>query len=257
MHEVNVPRLAKWPFFTADLLLLSAAWTLGMRAGAGVWQTALAVLCLIAGAVLAVAPYLLEYKATVKLMEIKGLSTVVSTVENLETVAKQISSATGHWQEAQQNAEKTAALAKQVTERMTAEVKGFADFMERVSDREKATLRLEIEKLRRGETEWLQVLIRMLDHVYALHAGAVRSSQPMLIDQVGNFQNACRDAARRVGLTPFVAGVDEVFDRQRHQIVDGQSHPENGATVAETIAAGYTFQGKMVRPALVRLRNGD
>jgi molecular chaperone GrpE (heat shock protein) len=255
MHEENAaPKLTKWPFFTGDLLLLSAAWTLGMRAGAGVWQTALAVLCLIVGAVLAIAPYLLEYKASIKLTESKGLSTAISTVQNLETVATQISSATGHWQEAQQNAEKTTALAKQLTERMTAEVKGFAEFMERVNDREKATLRIEIEKLRKAETEWLQVLIRMLDHVYALHVGAVRSSQPMLIDQVGNFQNACRDAARRVGLTPFVAGVDEVFDRQRHQTVEGQ--PDDGATVAETIAAGYTFQGKLVRPALVRLRNG-
>ena len=26
--------------------------------------------------------------------------------------------------------------------------------------------------------------------------------------------------------------------------------------MAETLAAGYTFQGKLIRPALVRLRNG-
>jgi molecular chaperone GrpE (heat shock protein) len=220
------------------------------------WQMSLAVLCLTIGAVLTIAPFLLEYKASVHLAEVKGLSTAVETMQNLEAVAQQISQTTGHWQEAQNTAEKTATLSREIAERMAAEVKGFTEFMERVSDREKATLRVELEKFRRAETEWLQVLIRMLDHVYALHAGAVRSSQPALIDQVGNFQNACRDAARRVGLTPFVAGNDEVFDRQRHQVVDGQAHPEDGATVAETIAAGYTFQGKLLRPALVRLRNG-
>jgi len=257
MHEVNTSTLTKWPFFAGDLLLLFAAWSIEFRAGAGIWQMSLAVLCLIVGALLAVAPYLLEYRANVKLLEAKGLGTAVSTIQNLDDIAKQISSATGHWQEAHEHAEKTTAISKELVERMTAEVKGFAEFMERVSDREKATLRIELEKLRRAETEWLQVLIRMLDHVYALHVGAIRSSQPALIDQVGNFQNACRDAARRVGLTPFVAAHDEAFDRQRHQIIDGQAHPEDGATIAETIAAGYTFQGKLVRPALVRLRNGD
>src|SRR6185503_4818403 len=134
-----------------------------------------------------------------------------------------IGGATGHWQEAQQNAEKTATMARETAERMTAEVKGFAEFMERVSDREKTTLRLEVEKLRRSETEWLQVLIRMLDHVYALHVGAVRSNHPTLIDQVGTFQNACRDAARRVGLASFTAANMELFDGARHQLADGES----------------------------------
>ena len=129
--------------------------------------------------------------------------------------------------------------------------------MERMSDREKSMLRVELEKLHRAENDWLQVLIRMLDHVYALHVGAVRSSQPTLIDQVGNFQNACRDVARRVGLAPFVAGNDELFDCQRHQLMEGELKPQEGAAIAETIAAGYTFQGKLVRPALVRLRNGS
>ena len=114
-----------------------------------------------------------------------------------------------------------------------------------------------MEKLRRAENEWLQVLVRMLDHVYALHVGALRSSQPTLIDQVGNFQSACRDAARRVGLTPFIAGEAEPFDDQRHQVVDGKAKPASGSVIAETIAAGYTFQGKLLRPALVRLANGE
>ena len=31
----------------------------------------------------------------------------------------------------------------------------------------------------------------------------------------------------------------------------------DGAVVAETVGAGYTFQGKLLRPALVRLREAE
>jgi len=111
--------------------------------------------------------------------------------------------------------------------------------------------------MRRAESEWLQVLMRMLDHVYALHVGALRTSQPGLIDQVGNFQNACRDVARRVGLSPFIAGDAEPFDGQRHRLAEGEAQPAPGAIISETVAAGYTFQGRLLRPALVRLANGN
>src|ERR1041384_164055 len=139
---------------------------------------------------------------------------------------------------------------------MGAEVQAFTEFMQRVNDSEKATLRLEAEKLRRAEADWLQVLVRLLDHVYALHLGAVRSGQPQLIDQLTNFQNACRDAVRRVGLTPFVGEPSEPFDGQRHRPFDGEELPPAGAKITETVATGYTFQGRLLRPALVRLQNG-
>jgi len=117
--------------------------------------------------------------------------------------------------------------------------------------------RLEVDKLRRVEKDWLQVLVRMLDHVYALHQGALRSGQPNLIGQLGAFQHACRDAARRVGLAPFTADESEPFDEQRHQLTDGDHKAAAHALVAETLATGYTFQGQLIRPALVRLRNGQ
>jgi molecular chaperone GrpE (heat shock protein) len=74
-----------------------------------------------------------------------------------------------------------------------------------------------------------------------------------LIEQLTQFQNACRDAARRVGMVPFQAAPAEPFDPKRHQLLEGGSAPPDGATVAETVATGYTFQGRLVRPALVRL----
>ena len=150
----------------------------------------------------------------------------------------------------------TAIAAQEISDRTAAAMKSFGEFFQSASEGEKSALRLEVEKLRRSETEWLQVLVRTLDHIFALHQAALRSGQPALIEQIGLFQDACRDAARRVGLAPFVAASAERFDAQRHQVLDGQSKPESGAVVEETIGTGYTFQGKLLRPALVRVRNG-
>jgi molecular chaperone GrpE (heat shock protein) len=140
---------------------------------------------------------------------------------------------------------------------MAGEVREFSEFMQKMNDSEKGALRLEIEKLRRGESEWLQVLVRILDHVFVLHTAAVRSGQPKLVEQISNFQNACRDAARRIGLVPFNAEADEPFNPERHQAVGEEGQPSADAVVAETVGAGFTFQGRLLRPALVRLRQAN
>ncbi|MGD0261188.1 MAG: nucleotide exchange factor GrpE [Verrucomicrobiota bacterium] len=256
MSDLSAPKLSKWPFFLGDGLLLGMACFIAWQSkfALGHWELCFVVLCVVGGALLGLAPFLLEYDALVKLAEAGALTTVVSQLHNLEGIAAQISGATSQWQDAQDQADKTARSAREIAERMTAEVKAFTEFMQQANDSERATLRLEVEKLRRAESDWLQVVVRMLDHVYALHQGALRSGQPNLIEQLGNFQSACRDAARRVGLTPFTANEAEPFDVQRHQLVEAGAKPPPDAVVAETIATGYTFQGRLVRPALVRLR---
>jgi molecular chaperone GrpE (heat shock protein) len=256
MRNLTEPQLAKWPFFLGDVLLLGAAGFLvsQSKSGMSVWQMSFVVLCVAGGAWLAIMPFLFEYRLAMKLAQARELTKVVSQVQTLEAIATQIQQATGKWQNAQDCAEKTSGAAKDIADRMTAEVQAFTEFMQRANDGEKATLRLEVEKLRRAEADWLQVLVRMLDHVYALRVGAQRSGQAKLIEQVGNFQNACNDAARRVGLTPFVANDGDKFDAERHQLIEGDAKLANGAPVGEGIASGYTFQGKLLRPALVRLR---
>jgi molecular chaperone GrpE (heat shock protein) len=256
MSDLNAPKLSKWPFLLGDSLLVGMACfiTYQSRPVLGHWELCFVVLCVVGGALLGIAPFLLEYDARVKVAEASGLTTVVSQMKNLEGLAAQISGATGLWQNAQDAADKTAHAASDIAERMTTEVQSFTEFMQRANDSERATLRLEVEKLRRAEADWLQVLVRMLDHVFALHQGALRSGQPALIEQVSNFQNACRDVARRVGLTPFAAQEAEPFDAKRHQLIEEGATPPPDAVVSETVATGYTFQGRLVRPALVRLR---
>jgi molecular chaperone GrpE (heat shock protein) len=94
--------------------------------------------------------------------------------------------------------------------------------------------------------------VRLLDHVFALHTAAERSGQPQLAGQITSFQNACREAVRKVGITPFAPAPGETFDGKRHQTAGG-TQPTEPALIAETLATGYTFQGRQIRAALVRL----
>jgi len=222
----------------------------------GAGPMGLAALCVAAGALFSVVPFLLEYRVMARVAEAAGLTSVISQVQKLEELATEIRHATGQWQAVEEQADKTVAAARSIAERMTAEVKSFAEFMERANDTEKAHLRLEAEKLRRAEGEWLSILVRVLDHIYALHQAGLRSRQPSLVEQLTHFQNACLDAARRVGLAPFSAAPDEAFDTQRHQAADSNGKPPDGAVISQTLATGYTFQGRFLRPALVRLRDG-
>jgi len=259
MQDSTAPRLAKWPFFVGNALLLALAWFIfhqGTRPLAA-WEVLACVVCVGVGAVFSIWPFVLEYRSAEKLLETVALTSVVSQVQNLEQVAAQISGATAQWQSVQESADKTARQAKEIAESMAIEAKSFNEFLQQANDSEKATLRLEIDKLRRVETDWLQVLVRILDHVYALNRAAAQSRQPTVIEQLGRFQNACHDTARRVGLTPFLAARDEKFDAQRHQVVDGEMKPIEGASVDETVATGYTFQGRLIRPALVKLQSGN
>jgi molecular chaperone GrpE (heat shock protein) len=258
MHDQIVPKLHKWPFFVGDLLLLALAFYICYQSQLPLrhWEIAACVLCVAVGATLGVLPFVVEYRATMRLAEAENLAGSLSQIQNIEKVAAQISSATNHWQLAQDAANNTTNSAKQIADGMAAELKGFKEFMERANESEKAALRLEVEKARRAETEWLQVITRTLDHVFALYCGATRSGQPNLIKQIESFQGACRDAARRVGLIPFVPEPAELFAEERHQLVEGDSKSAAGKPISETVATGYTFQGRLLRPAMVRLQNG-
>jgi hypothetical protein len=98
----------------------------------------------------------------------------------------------------------------------------------------------------------MQVVARILDHVFSLYTAAARSNQPELADQIGLFQTACRDAARRVGLVPFGVEPDEKFDSKRHR-AQGVENPVEGSPVAGLLAPGMTYQGRLIRQALVKL----
>lgn len=257
-NPLNKLKIPKWPFVLAQILLLGFAYFIVWHSPHPIskWEIILCFAVAAAGALAGLLPFLLDYRIMGKFIEGEALGEVADKIQNLKVVATQISSATNEWLNVQTQAEKISNNSKEIADRMAEEVRQFSDFMQKMNDSEKATLRLEAEKLHRNEGEWLQTLVHILDHIYALYCAASRSGQPQLASQIENFQNACRGTVRRMGLAPFVAAPDEPFNAERHQIV-GDTRPADGAVVAETIGTGYTFQGRLLRPAIVKVRETD
>jgi hypothetical protein len=256
MNEPAAPKLPKWPFFAADLLLLGLAFWIVSRQPHPLspMPLLLVVSSVLAAAFVGVWPFRLQYATAEKLVESGQLTSAVAEIQNLEKVAGQVRAASAQWQTAQEHSNKTVAAAKEIADRIAAEAKAFSEFMQKANDSEKARLRLEVEKLRRVETEWLHTVIRLLDHVYALHQAGLRSGQRNVIQQLSSFQDACRDITRRVGLIPIEAIAGETFDEAKHQLMDGQPQAPEGALVEDTLATGYNFQGQLLRRTLVTLQ---
>ncbi|HZF01048.1 MAG TPA: nucleotide exchange factor GrpE [Methylomirabilota bacterium] len=255
-NPLNKLKIPKWPFLFGAAVLMTFGFLFAWNAPKAFSHWEIPAACVAVGAVLGCLPFVLDYRVMGKFIEAEALGEVAEKIQNLKVVATQISSATNEWSNVQTQAEKTSTNAKEIADKMAEEVRQFADFMQKMNDSEKATLRLEAEKLHRNESEWLQTLVRILDHIYALSCAASRSGQPQLAAQIENFQNACRSTARRMGLTPFVPAPDEPFDAERHQSV-GETKPADGAVVAETVATGFTFQGKLLRPTVVKVREAN
>ena len=259
MTDRPLPRLAKWPFFVADFaLLLLASWIMARHPHPlAPWPQFLMVVCVVAAFVFAVWPYVLEFRAALAFSESAELTTAVAEIQKLQSLADQIRLATGQWQTVQDHSGKTVGAAKEIAERMALEAKAFAEFMQKANDSEKGHLRLEVDKFRRNEGEWLQIVVRLLDHVYALNQAGARSGQPNVRQQLNLFQTACREAVRRIGLLPIEAAAGEAFDPARHQLIEAELQPEPGAVVGETLATGYSYQGQSLRPVLVRLASSQ
>ena len=262
MTEIPEWKCTKWPYLLMDAVLIAFAAAVIYKAPHPISYAEIyaATGCVVFGSLLACAPFFLDFRATGRLIEIHALTDVSEKIQDLKTTAAHISSATDQWARVQEttkgHAEKTTAAAAEIAERMATEVREFNEFQAKMNDAEKGALRLETEKLRRAEGEWLQVVARILDHTFALNTAAARSGQPELAEQVGNFQNACRDSARRVGVAQFEAASGEKFEAER-QRAHGVENPPADSTVAETLAPGITFQGRLIRPALVKLQEAN
>ena len=248
-------KIAKWPFILGQVLLLGLAYFI-VRHSPHPISSSEVLLCFViavVGALVGVLPFLLDYRIMGRQIDAQAMGEVAEKLQHLKTLSAQIISATNEWTNVHTQAEKTSNGAKAIADRMTEEVRQFAEFMQKMNDAEKSTLRLEADKARRSEGEWLQTVVHILDHVYAMTSAASRSNQPQVAAQLENFQNACRSTARRMGLAPFAPAAGEPYDPDRHQVI-GDGKPAPGAVVSDTVGTGYTFQGRLLRPAIVKIR---
>jgi hypothetical protein len=263
MSDQHFPALPKWPFYVGDCLLLCLAGLIYWQGDHAPWQShlrffpweawALAA-CVAAAAGLGVWPHLLAHRAETRMAEAQHLDHAVLQIQNLEAVARQISSATANWQAVQDDAAKAVQAAREIADSMATEARAFQDFLAKANETEKSHLRLEVDKLRRAEGEWLQVLTWILDHTYALYKAAARSGQPGLVEQLNRFQHASHDAARRLGLVPFAVPTGEPYDPKAHLLADLQTALPAEPVVADTVGLGIRYQGRVVRQPAVTLR---
>ena len=253
-------RLAKWPFYVADLLLSAVVVFVLYRLGKfeGTAEILIVTVCVAAAAVAAwisVLPWLKEHDAMVHLNDSSNLKSSVEQIKGVEKVADLIRQSNTQWQGVQEASARTVASAHEITEKMKLEADEFMKFIAQAHDQERAGLRLEVEKLRRMEGDWIKVAVQMLDHVFALNRAAERSAQAGLIKQINQFQGACRDVARRMGLTTFVPATGDIFDQRAHQLTNPQLTAQEGDRIGDVLATGFTYQGQLLRRSLVVLEN--
>ena len=259
MSQSTPPSLPKWPFFAAAAVLLAAAGHVAVRSPHSFEPVTLVswLLTLLVGTALVMIPFRLEYKALTRLVEVDLLTSAAQQLQQLETVARSVTAATAQWSNVQEQAGATQKAAREMAERVMVEARSVAESLQRTQETEKATLRLEAEKLRRAESDWMQVVVGLLDHIFALHQAAAQSGRMDVIQQLTVFQNACRDIARRVGVTQIEAHPGEPFDENIHRLPKGGPMPPTGALVEGVLAPGVAFQGRLLRPAIVLVKGPE
>ena len=188
-------------------------------------------------------------------VEIAQLSSVTKEVNKMEDVAKQIVECTGNWTQAQEASAQSVASAKEIASQIAEDATSFTTTMAELNDSRLKSLELEVEKLKRAEQDWGGIVVGQLDLVYRLRESAVLSGKEQFIETMTSFQAQCRDIARRVGLTAYDAEEGTAFDPEQHQLADVDAKPGKNAKVAATKLPGFKLQGRLVRKAVVALKD--
>ncbi len=246
---VSVP---KWPFLLADIIFITLGFWIStlIQSEPQSWQIISILVCAVLGATFAVAPFYFEYNSESKAVEIAQLTTVTKEINKMESVASQIAAASESWEAVQVSSKQTAKLAGEITARIAEMVETHEEFMANANNEKFNTLNLEVEKLRRSETDWANSLVGLLDLVYRLERSAAASGKDPFIQTMGQFQGQCRSVARRVGLVAFEAELGTAFNPEEHALSDEESAAADAA-VSETRLPGFRLQGKLVRKPLV------
>lgn len=252
--ESRKPDLPLWPFFILDVLFLALAFLMfkNMNRPLGFSEAAAIILCAVGAAICFALPFLRRNANDVALAQAEAIAEAVKEIKKLEGFGQQINLATAQCQSVQEQSTKTVDAAREVADGMAAEAKSFVEFLKKANDNEKAHMRVEIDKLRRAEGQWLEVVVRILDNGFALHQAAIQSGKANLINQIGQFQRNCLDSARKLGLVPIIPENGVAYDAKAHDLLDGEK-PAANSKIAQTVGCGYTFQGQLIRKPVVVL----
>ncbi|MDB6055501.1 MAG: hypothetical protein JWN25_3024 [Verrucomicrobiales bacterium] len=247
--------LPKWPFFLADLVLLTFAAVSMLRVGGPntstdrlIWIGTVCIGCLIS-----LVPYLYTGASSSE-------NTSAADDERLEELKLAV----------QNSGEKLPDLLVPHLDKMQAALherflgieagvqasrKSFDGLITVLNQQQSAELahaRLETEKLRKGDGEWLQLVVHLMDQAFALFQAAVNSGQHAVAQQLSLYYSHCRDLVRRKGLVPLLPEPGTPFNGDEQMITEGTRAAED-SKIASVVVPGYTFQKQIVRKALVTL----
>ena len=252
---MSSPSVVKWPFLLADFSVLVAAAGLAWLAHNRELPWSLGLAAVIAAAVMAgawilITPFLRDHDARLKLQEQAGLADTVAQIRQMEKVAASVATTSNQVASSQTGLTNAIEASRSLVGVMHEERQAFTEFLQRRDDQERQTMRLELDKLRRGEEETMKEICHLLDHNYAVFLAGQRSGQPAVAQQLANYRAVCLDSVRRLGIVAHEAVVGEGFNPDFHQTWDGQP-PAPESRITGTVACGYTIRSLPVRPIIV------
>src|ERR1700690_1982418 len=100
MNDTANGKVPKWPFLLGDALLMVFGYFFVLRSPLPIHHWEIAAGCVVIGALLGVIPFILDYRAAGKALEVNALGAVADRIQDLERVTALISSATNEWMSA-------------------------------------------------------------------------------------------------------------------------------------------------------------
>lgn len=249
------PPLSPWPFLLIDGTLLVAAAALLNTAERPLpfsMGGLIAALVVVGGAI-ALFPFWRAYRNELKFAELEAVEETVRRIEDLTKVADRVERAETSWMQAKDSSETIAKNLNETTSLLYEESKAIREFAHQQNDQQKANLRLEVQKLKQWETEWVQAGTIALDHTAALHAAILQLDDAQATRKLNKFQNSIHEIMRRVGLVGFAPRAGAPFDPDANRVHNQSAPPPEGSRIRDVVAMGIRYQGRLVRPAIVNV----
>lgn len=155
------PKLSLWPFFVADLALLTAAYWIGNSAGPGPSGTAIwaVVVCVGLGGLLACVPLVLNYTRKLDLALAERQKEIAALAETTASSAEQIGIAVAGLGQLSESLQRATKLAEHLPLRLQERVNELKAQLNEVAVNENEALAQELNALRTSETERLEAAV--------------------------------------------------------------------------------------------------
>lgn len=198
----SVPKpITKWPFFVGDGLCIAgtiAILSMAERPLAG-GVAAAAVVCLVLGLALAIAPYLIDHDADRQLGEHGGGGLGVTQIRKVAGMAEQLNHAVSRSQSSAEQIEKALAAAEESNDRLAALIENLSPDPTQAADQKK-----ELTRIQEALTT-LQSAVRILSDSIERMAAGVPEKTEDISGPLNELKQQVADLAEGLGSPPTPA----------------------------------------------------